>query len=270
MNCRMQSGSSSVRCCPGPHVVGSGWMTGWFPTGSCGSSVPGRLGGMYPSGTVRGPRCTPVSVGRRRTAPSSGCCGPRRRRRTRPESWSGWCRSTRPSCAPTSTPPGPEKGAWRPRTRTLPRWPDKQDPSRLRCRRPPVDLHRHRRKHQRLHPVHRRDGSDTGTPLWAGTRPGETRPCAGRRGLQLQGDSDLAAVPEYRPHHPREGRPSPQPAPAWPSWRTPASLRQAALQATQRRRKVLVRHEAPCCIPGTAGRNWTAIPGPDGSPRSER
>lgn len=31
------------------------------------------------------------------------------------------------SSAPTSTPPGHEKGAPQPRTRTLPRWPDQQD-----------------------------------------------------------------------------------------------------------------------------------------------
>lgn len=109
MNYPMPSGSSSGRCCPRPCGAASGWTTEGSSTGSCGSSAPARPGGMCPSGTDPGPRCTPVSAGGPRTAPSSGCCGPRRPRRTRPGTSAGWCRSTPPSCGPTSTRPGPEK-----------------------------------------------------------------------------------------------------------------------------------------------------------------
>ncbi|MGV9564723.1 transposase [Streptomyces sp. NPDC003480] len=42
------------------------------------------------------------------------------RGRTRSATSTGWCRSTPPSSAPTSTRPGPEKGASQPRPRTLP------------------------------------------------------------------------------------------------------------------------------------------------------
>lgn len=105
-------------------------------TGSCGSSVQGPLGGMGPSGSVRGPRCTPAFAGRRRTGRSSGCSTPprRRRRQTRPATSTGWCRSAPLSPAPTSTPPEPEKGAPQPGPRTLSRRPDQQDSSGLRRR----------------------------------------------------------------------------------------------------------------------------------------
>ncbi len=202
MNCPMRSGSSSGRCCRCHRVAGSGWTIEGSSTGSFGSSALGQPGGMCPSGTVRGPRCTPVSDGGRQAAPSSGCSGPPRRRPT----------------------PGPEKGASQPRTRTLPRWPDQQDSSRLRRLRPPARVNRHRRQHQRLHPVHRRDGSDTGAPHRPGTPPRAARPRPGRQGLQLQSHSHLAAAARHRPHHPRAGRPGPQPAPARQPRRAPPAF----------------------------------------------
>lgn len=85
-------------------------MTGGSSTGSCGSSVPGRPGGTFPSGTGHGPHSTPVSVGGRWPAPSTGCSEPRRPGQTLPVTSTGWCRSIPPSSAPTSMPPGPEKG----------------------------------------------------------------------------------------------------------------------------------------------------------------
>lgn len=50
MNCLIPSGSSSGRCCPLPCGGGSGWTTEGSSTESCGSSAPGRPGGMCPSG----------------------------------------------------------------------------------------------------------------------------------------------------------------------------------------------------------------------------
>jgi transposase len=64
----------------------------------------------FPSGTGPGPRCIPASAGGRGTAPSSGCCVPRRPGRTRPEIWSGWCRSTPPCARPPARRRGPKGG----------------------------------------------------------------------------------------------------------------------------------------------------------------
>ncbi|GDY48268.1 hypothetical protein SANT12839_091500 [Streptomyces antimycoticus] len=76
---------------------------------------------------------------------------------------------------PTSTRPGREKGALRPGTRPVQRRPDQQDPPGLRRCGATARLHRHRREHQRLHPVHRRDEGDPGAPAGTGrprVRPG--------------------------------------------------------------------------------------------------
>ncbi|WP_425265044.1 transposase [Streptomyces corchorusii] len=67
--------------------------------------------------------------------------------------------------------PWAEKGAASPGTRTLPRWPDQQDSPGVRLPGASARLHRHGREHQRLHPVHRRDGRDTGAPPRTGTAP---------------------------------------------------------------------------------------------------
>lgn len=190
--------------------------------GSCGSSVRARPGGMCPSGTGRGPRFTPVFAGGRRTARSSGCSAPPRRRRTLPATSTGWCRSTPPSSAPTSMPPGPEKGAQQPGPRTLPRRPDQQDSSGLRRCGPPARLHRHKRQHQRLPPVHRCVGGNPGAPHGPGATPDAALACPGRQGLQLQGHPRLAAEARDQPHHPRAGRPGPQPSePRQPRRTTP-------------------------------------------------
>ncbi len=95
-------------------------------------------------------------------------------------------------------------------------------------------LRSHGREHQRLHVVHRRDGSDPGAPPRAGAAPGAAGSRAGRQGLQLPCDTNLAQASLHRPYHPRAGRPGPQPAPARQPGRTPAKLRQAALQAARR------------------------------------
>jgi hypothetical protein len=86
------------------------------------------LGGTCPSGTVRGPRCTPGLAGGPWTARSSGCSvSPRPRWWTPPGTSTGSSRSTPPSSVPTSTPPEGEKRAPGPRTRTLQRWPVQLD-----------------------------------------------------------------------------------------------------------------------------------------------
>lgn len=90
-----------------------------FRTGTAWRDVPERYG---PWATL-----PPASVAGPWTAPSSGCSRPPRPGRTRRETSTGSCRSTPPSSAPTSTLPGPEKGAPKPGTRTLPGRPDQQD-----------------------------------------------------------------------------------------------------------------------------------------------
>ncbi|MFE2693909.1 transposase [Streptomyces mirabilis] len=48
--------------------------------------------------------------------------------------------------------------------------------------RPPARLHTYGRQHQRLHPVHRRDGSDASAPHRPGTAPRAARPRASDKG----------------------------------------------------------------------------------------
>lgn len=60
------------------------------------------------------------------------------------------------------------------------------------------------------------------------------RPCAGRPGIRLPGDPDLAATVRYPLHHPRTGRPGPQPGPAWQLGRATVGSRPRELQAAQR------------------------------------
>lgn len=119
---------------------------------------------MCPSVTGRGPRSIRAFAGGRRTARSTGCCGPPRRKRTRRATSTGWCPLTPRSCGPTSMRPGPEKGAARPGPRPVQRRPDQQDPPGLRRQGPAARFRRHGRQHQRLHPVHHRDGSDPSAP----------------------------------------------------------------------------------------------------------
>ncbi|MEU0952510.1 transposase [Streptomyces niveus] len=71
-----------------------------------------------PSGTAPGPHCFPASAGGPWTERSSGCSEPPRPGRTPPGTSTASCRSIPPSPAPTSTPPGHEKEAPQPRTRT--------------------------------------------------------------------------------------------------------------------------------------------------------
>ncbi len=184
MNWPMPSGSSSVLCCLGRSEGGSGWMTGWSSMESPGSSGRARPGGTYPSGRDPGPRCTLASADGPGTAPSSGCSGKPRRGRMRPVRSTGWYRSTPPSSEPTSIRPGPEKKAPKPGARPLQRWTDQQDSPGLRCCRPTARLRSHRQEHQRLHPVHRRDGGDTGAPRRSWPPPRTARSCPGRQGLQ--------------------------------------------------------------------------------------
>ncbi|QDA09252.1 transposase [Streptomyces rimosus subsp. rimosus] len=77
-------------------------------------------------------------------------------------------------------------------------------------------------------------------------------------------------APRHPDGDPATRRPGRQPQTARQPRRSSTGLRPRGLQTAQRRRAVHVRHEASCCIPGTAGRNWRDIPGPDGSPGSER
>ncbi|MFC5200230.1 transposase [Streptomyces kaempferi] len=72
-----------------------------FRTGTAWRDVPDRYG---PWAT-----CTPALAGGRRTAPSSGCSGPPRRRRTQWGMSTGWCRSTPPSSAPPARRRGPKR-----------------------------------------------------------------------------------------------------------------------------------------------------------------
>ncbi|MGA5171230.1 MULTISPECIES: IS5 family transposase [Streptomyces] len=65
---------------------------------------------------------------------------------------------------------GARKGGFAPQDSAGPERPDQQDPPGLRRSGPTARLHRHRREHQRLHPVHGRDGGD------AGARPGPGGP----------------------------------------------------------------------------------------------
>lgn len=78
------------------------------------------------------------------------------------------CRSIQRSSELTSMRRGREK-APRPGPRPVQRRPDQQDPPGLRRPGPAARLRRHGRQHQRLHPLHRRDGGDPGAP--ARTRP---------------------------------------------------------------------------------------------------
>lgn len=113
MNCPTWNRSSSGHCCRDRCGAESGWTTRQSSTGSCGSFRLGWPGETYPSGTGRRPRCTLVSAGGPRTVRSLGCCRPHRRGRMRPTTSTGWCRSTAPSCAPTSTPAGAREGGRR-------------------------------------------------------------------------------------------------------------------------------------------------------------
>nr|WP_308358638.1 transposase [Streptomyces sp. NEAU-Y11] len=73
----------------------------------------------------------PVSVAGLRTAPSTGCCRPRRPKRTRRGTSSGWCRSTPALSVSTSMRSVPEKGAPQPGARALQGRADQQNPSGL-------------------------------------------------------------------------------------------------------------------------------------------
>ncbi|GAA3353023.1 hypothetical protein GCM10017744_004520 [Streptomyces antimycoticus] len=97
---------------------------------------------------------------------------------------------------------GARKGGFAPGTRPVQRRPDQQDPPGLRRCGATARLHRHRREHQRLHPVHRRDEGDPGAPAGTGAAPGPPRPRHRRQGLQLQGHTHLAAATEHPAHHP--------------------------------------------------------------------
>lgn len=180
-------------------------------------------------GTAHGARCTPEFAGGPWTALSTGCSGPprrrrrRRRRRTRPGTSPGLCRSTPRPSGLTSTPPGHEKG--QSRTRTLPARTDQQDPPGLRCPGTSARFHCHWWEHQRLHPVHCRDGRDTGAPPRTGTATESARPRPGRQGLQLQSHPGLAQTARCRAHNPGTGRPDPKPAPPRMPRRAPANLR---------------------------------------------
>lgn len=192
MNCPMRSGGSSDRCRPRPCGGGSGWTTEESSTGSCGSPVPVRPGGMCPSGTGRGRHCPPALVGGPWTGPSSGCCGPR------------------------------SPGLGRSRGRLTSK-------IRLACDafgRPPAfvvtggninDCTQFTAVMEAIR-----------VPRMGVGRP-RVRP--GRQGLQLSRDTDLAAATGNPAHHSPAGRPGPQPGPArQPGWAS-AGLRQAALQA---------------------------------------
>ncbi|ESQ02007.1 putative transposase [Streptomyces sp. PVA_94-07] len=139
---------------------------------------------------------------------------------------------------------GARKGAPRPRPRPVQRRSDQQNPPVLRWSGPPARLRRHGRQHQRLHPVHRRDGGDPGAPDRTRPSPPSARSRPGRQGLQLQGDPHLAPPPGHSAHDSRTDRPGPQPGPAGQPRRPPAGLRPRALQAPQRRGTVLQPPEA--------------------------
>ena len=47
-------------------------------------------------------------------------------------------------------------------------------------------------------------------------------------------------------------------------------VQMVTLESTSDYWRIWLRREAPCCIPGLAGRNSEDIPGSDGLPRSER
>lgn len=147
-------------------------MTVRRSTGSCGSSAPGWPGVTCPSGTARGPRCTPAFAGGTWTARSRACSGPS----------------------------GTDLG----------------------------------------HPYRFHHGGELGAVVGVPARHGEVEraacPCPGRQGPQLQSHPHLAAMARHQPHRPGAGRPDPQPAPTRQPRRTPASLRQATLQAAQRGR----------------------------------
>lgn len=162
-----------------------------------------------PSATARGPRSIRVSAGGRRTARSTECCGPPRRRRTRRATSTGSSRWSPRSSVPTSTRPESEKGVLQPGPWPAQRRTDQQDPPGLRRQRPSPGLCRYGRQHQRLHPVHHRDGSDPGALDRTGTPPRPARSRPGRQGIQLESDPYLAPPPGHRAHDSRAGRPGP-------------------------------------------------------------
>lgn len=88
---------------------------------------------------------------------------------------------------------GARKRGPRPCPRTVPRWTDQQNPPGMRRLGSSARVRADGREHQRLHPVHRRDGHDPGSPNRAGTTPDTAGPRHRRQGLQLQGDPYLAA-----------------------------------------------------------------------------
>ena len=214
-------------------------MTARCSTGSCGSSGPVPPGGMCPSGTGRGPRCTPASAGGLWMARSSACSArPRPSRRGRGHRLAGVGRLHR----------GPRPPA-----------------RRRRPKRGPATPALGRSRGGLTSKIHLAcDGR--GRPLAFIVTGGNTNDCTqftavmeairvprigpGRprvRPAHVLGDKGYSSRAirtwlrrtRHHPHHPRTRRPAPQPAPTRQPRRTPAGLRQDSLQAPQRRRTLL-------------------------------
>ncbi len=203
MNCPMRSGSSFGCCSPSRRGAGSDWTTARRSMGWCGSSRPGGL--TQRADTVRPlGRVAPGSGGGPWRSRSSGCSRPPRSKRTRPGISTVCIGRFHRGPSPPPCCGGPERRAPRLQARTLPMRTDHQDPSCLRRPGTSVRLHRHRRQHQRLHPVHRGDGRDTAAPGRGGpgpgpTTPSETRATAPKRSAPGSGGGVSAPRPRNGP-----------------------------------------------------------------------
>ncbi|MDQ0758889.1 transposase [Streptomyces canus] len=284
MNCRMSSGSSFGRC-PSRRGAGSGRTKRTVLNGIVWKIRTGTAWRDCASGAVRGPHCTPGSVGGSWPGTFERMIQAAQARADAAGDidWlvsvdSTVVRSHRHAA-------GARKEGSAPGTRTLPRWPGRQDSPGVRLPGVSARLPRRGREHQRLHPVHRCDGRDTSAPPRARapasgpTTSSATRATAPKRSGPGSGGGASATPSRNGPTRssPRNGRPglrtptgSAGRRPTW-SWtmlsagscssgrgrrRPPSSSRCEPRSCCAARR--VVRTSRPRPTSASTGRPWTA------------